>query len=278
MKAGWTPILVALMFMGAAARAAEAPDAPTLELALPPAELGRWYKPQAPRNQWLHLMFALRRELQAVADYAAAGDQTRARRWFDRLAHDYRRIGEMVPEWRDELELALLDRMQAALDDPDELARLQRRLQHSCQGCHREYQLSAGLLYRGPDFDAVKAGGRPFDEAMTGLSQTLNRIIIAFSDSRWTAARQALAVLRRDLDGLAESCTACHRDAAPKARILGPATRKALEALDKALARQDAKGAARPVGEFAVAVCARCHAIHRPLAQLKRLLQRQQGR
>ncbi len=277
MRAGRTLILTALVCLGAAARGDQAPDAPTLELALPPAELGRWYKPQARRNQWLHLMFALRRELQAVADYAAAGDQARARRWYQRLARDYRRIGEMVPEWRDELELALLERMGAALDDPDELARLQRRLAKSCQGCHREYQLSAGLRYRGPDFDSVRVAGRSQAEAMADLSRALNRMIIAFSDGRWAAARQALAGLRRDLDALGESCAACHRDAAPKARILGPATQAALQAIDQALTKQDAKAAARPVGEFAVAVCARCHAIHRPLAQLKRLLQRQQG-
>ena len=36
----------------------------------PPASLEKWYKPANERQVWLHTMFRLRREMQAISEYA----------------------------------------------------------------------------------------------------------------------------------------------------------------------------------------------------------------
>ncbi len=41
----------------------------------PPAELAQWYKPENKRQVWLHNMFKLRREMQAVQFYATEKDK-----------------------------------------------------------------------------------------------------------------------------------------------------------------------------------------------------------
>jgi len=107
---------------------------------------------------------------------------------------------------------------------------------------------------------------------MERLSLILNRIRIASDDQRWTRARQASGALRGELDRLSASCAACHPDPAPQARILGDDSRAVLDALDAALAQKESREAAMKLGEAAVDVCARCHATHRTLSEMKRLL------
>jgi len=250
-------------------------------LELPPASLGQWYRPVAKRDAWLHTMFALRREMQAVTEYAALGDRQRLMQWLDRLEKDYRSIGERVPEWKDELELELFPKMRAA-KSPEELGRLQRKLAMSCQGCHREYKLAAVLRYRTPDFDRVKVESsetleeEDYSRVMQRLTMLVNRIKIASVDDRWPAAQDALEALKVRLEDLGESCGTCHKESAPRERILGAAAEVPLEQVAKGLAAQDTRTTGRFLGEFAVNTCARCHAIHRPLANLRRLLEKAQ--
>ena len=39
----------------------------------PPSTIAQWYKPANKRQVWLHTMFRLRREMQAMGEYAAFG-------------------------------------------------------------------------------------------------------------------------------------------------------------------------------------------------------------
>ena len=45
-----------------------------------PESLAEWYKPKNERQVWLHTMFAMRRELQAIAEYAGSHKGTLAYR------------------------------------------------------------------------------------------------------------------------------------------------------------------------------------------------------
>ena len=49
---------------------------PMVSLKKPPASLEQWYKPANKRQVWLHTMFRLRREMQAIAEYAKQDDPT----------------------------------------------------------------------------------------------------------------------------------------------------------------------------------------------------------
>lgn len=272
MKRGWCCLLLLLIGWGAAVGAEEA----TLEL--PPASLGKWYKPASQRQVWLHTMFRLRREMQAVRWYAAREEQERLQQWSDRLARDYRSIAEMVPEWGDELELEALERLQeaAAAGEFDRIGRSLRRIGTSCSGCHREYRAVAALLYRTPDFGRVTVEDSetleevPYREAMGRLSTLVNRIKIASVDGDRKTALEALSELARRLDDLAAGCSGCHRDAAPRERILGSAHRELLQGLSRSIGAGDRKQTGRRLGELAVTSCARCHGVHRTLSDIRR--------
>lgn len=249
----------------------------SVTLELPPASLGQWYRPAAKRDVWLHTMFALRREMQAVAEYSALGDEVRLGQWLERLEQDYRKIGEMVPEWEDELELELFAQMRKA-ESPEKLARLQRKLGKSCQGCHREYKLSAALLYRTPDFSPVKVENsdtleeQDYDQVMKRLVLLVNRVKIASIDGRKSTGLEALDELQVRLADLAENCSSCHKEQASVGRILGAASKEALEHVRSGLESGDQRTTGRHLGEFAVVVCARCHAIHRFQSDMRSLL------
>ncbi len=244
-----------------------------------PDSLGQWYKPQNKRQVWLHTMFAMRRELQAVREYAAAGDAAGMSRWAEKLSRHYRRLAEMVPEWRDEADVSLLDDLnrQVAAADFAAVRRAAERLENDCRACHREYQALAALRYRWPRFSELRiddghGATQDYRGHMESLSATLNRIKIASEDARWQAARAAYGELRSQLDRLADNCQVCHRDEAPRERVLGADTTETLQQLDQALQAQDANGTGRRLGKAAVQVCARCHGVHRMLSEIQRHL------
>jgi mono/diheme cytochrome c family protein len=245
-----------------------------------PASLAQWYRPANKRQVWLHSMFALRRELQAVTEYSQEGDWPLAAKWGDRLGKHYLSLAEMVPEWQDELDLVNLERMQQALaqQDAEQLRPALRRLEQSCQGCHGDYSALAAARYRGPDFHGLQLN-RPeqapmaFNHLMEQLSLAVNRIKIASEDDRWDAAEQALGQLKGHLNLLQTSCTNCHgKDEAPIERILLQPSRGALAELAESLKQQDPKSSGRYLGQASVEICARCHGVHRSLYELNRFL------
>ena len=251
-------------------------------LPLPPASIAEWYKPQNERQVWLHTMFALRREMQAVAEYGASGDRERLQKWGARFVTHYRKIAEMVPEWRDELDYEALQQLRDAVDhgDPERVAAALKAIGRSCSSCHREYRATTAMIYRTPDFGKIRVQGgsgepaRDYPEVMRELSTLVNRIKIASDDARHAAGLEALALLNRRLDQLALSCGECHRDAPPESRILGDLTREALTGLEQGLTRGDQKLAGRPLGSAAVYAGPRCPATHRAPYDMRERLSR----
>ncbi|MEW8001203.1 MAG: cytochrome c [Candidatus Thiodiazotropha sp.] len=269
------PLLLVLLFIQQDRSIAETERS----IALLPDSLGQWYKPVNKRQVWLHTMFALRRELQAVDEYAAEQELALMRKWSERFVKHFRSLPEMVPEWRDEIELDEAMRLEAAADrgDFDKVASAVSRLQRNCRNCHREYRALAALRYRSPDFSAIGIDNAPesrkeYPAFMEGLSRTVNRIKIASEDMQWSRAAAASARLREDLHHLAASCRSCHKDELPRSRILGEASMRTLDELDSALAGEEPKETGRKLGEAAVVICARCHGLHRTLSDTRNFL------
>ncbi len=240
---------------------------------LPPPELARWYKPDSERQAWLHNMFKLRRELQALRQHAEAGDTQRAAHWLGRLRTHYARIGEMVPDWQDRLAPGLLTRLQAAVDADrlGEVAPLLDELEDNCRACHAEYRAVTALLYRAPDFRSLSADlqGRDVATQMAELGRLVNRIRIASEDGRPQHARQALITLRTEMQRLGERCTTCHE---PAPAYPGPEATVLLETLARTLEQNDVRAQGRALGALAVAACARCHGSHRLAGDVRQAL------
>jgi hypothetical protein len=78
----------------------------------PPASLEKWYKPANKRQVWLHTMFRLRREMQAIREYAEQDDQPGMKKWIARLDKDYNKIADMVPEWKKLIKPRLLPELE----------------------------------------------------------------------------------------------------------------------------------------------------------------------
>jgi nitrate/TMAO reductase-like tetraheme cytochrome c subunit len=243
-----------------------------------PQSLAQWYKPVNKRQVWLHTMFSLRRSLQAVEEYALAGDLELARKWARKIDEKYRQLGEMVPEWKDRLDLERLERLNRVAESGDFTAirSAARDLSEQCRGCHEDYQALVALKYRTPDFSAIDLfeglpGGK-YPQFMQRLSRTVNRIRIAAEDSRWKAAGEAGYQLEDELGVLSHSCIQCHQERDPYERIFGGKTRKAFTDLQRAIAREDVDKLRMSLGEAAVLACARCHSVHKLGSDLKKRL------
>jgi len=242
-----------------------------------PSSIAQWYKPTNKRQVWLHTMFRLRREMQAMGEYAAFEDKARLILWSDKFAKDYRSIGEMVPEWADELEMDWLKRLQIAARSGDfvGVGAAQRKIGNSCGGCHKEYRAVTAALYRGANFDRLMVeDGETMEEltfkkSMVGLSNAMNRIKIAVVDSRFDVAEAAHELMSQRLEDLAGSCGACHKTDRQRDYLLGEENMARVQKLVELIKARESKEAQRALGGVAVEICATCHGIHRTLADLR---------
>lgn len=222
-------------------------------------------------------MFRLRRSMDAIGIYVALEDQPHLKEWAERFLKNYRSIPKMVPEWKDEVDLQWADRLEKAATkgDGEETARAVRKLAVTCRSCHNDYRAVAAAIYRSPDFEQVKVEDsdtleeRPFPKVMEGLSTSLNRVIIAMKDQRYEAAKHNAERLVHRLNDLATSCEQCHEDEAPTARIFGADMNAALDGLAEGIDAQDMEQTGKRLGDIGVNVCARCHGVHRTLADLR---------
>jgi len=252
----------------------------TRTLPLPPESLAQWYPPANQRQVWLHTMFSLRRSMQAVGEYNALGDSKLAARWAERFAKDYKRLAEMVPEWKDEIEIDQADRLVAAAKqgDGDAVGSALRRLGTTCRSCHNENRAIVTLLHRMPDYRDVAVENSdtmeetPYPQHMERLGALMNRVKIAQEDGRHGVAQEAGRSFIAGVKDLANSCGACHQDEAPRERIFGPAIQQALSALDKELQQNSQKGTDEALGTLGAYACGRCHSIHKNSAELRRAL------
>ncbi len=269
------PLLICILMLGMPASGAE-----ELALKLPPASMEKWYKPANKRQVWLHNMFSMRRELQAIKEYADGGDKQHTKKWADRLVKHYRKIAEMVPEWEDELELIWAERLEAAAaaGDLEKVKLSAKKLGRSCTTCHREYRALAVALYRVPDYSKliIKRGNPAkeigFRDAMNELVTYINRIKIAATDGRKEAALQATSDLKDGLHDMGKSCSTCHRGPEPRERILGTQAQQLLTELAQAIRDEDKKATGKNLGTVAVMACAWCHGVHRTAYDIKRLI------
>ncbi|MET0105966.1 MAG: cytochrome c [Sedimenticola sp.] len=249
-------------------------------LTLPPQSIAEWYKPLNERQVWLHTMFGLRREMQAVSEYTQLKDRKLLAKWSGKLAAHYRKISEMVPEWEDELNLAALNSLEAAVAAGDfpGVMKAQRKLGQSCKSCHREYRAVTAALYRTPDFSRQVIANRrsgekqAYGDAMKGMSVLVNRIKISMDDGRTGTAIEILYDFGDRLGDLANSCVSCHEDEGAVERVLGDAAKKSLVELAEGVHKENPKGAGRALGAIAVQVCATCHSVHRTGYDLTRFI------
>lgn len=250
-----------------------------ISLSLPPTSIAAWYKPQNKRQVWLHTMFSLRRSMQAIQEYAALEDAARLDKWSATFLKKYRSIPQMVPEWGDEVELQWADKLEQMVAERQwgEIGKPLKKLGMTCRSCHQEYRAVTAALYRAPQFgeivveDSETLEALSFKDAMVGVTHAMNGFKIAVEDQRKAAATAYLQRFRQRVTDMGSSCESCHKEEAPRARILGEGSMALLDELESKL-QGDEPGIGRKLGEVGVVVCARCHAVHRSLSDLTEVL------
>ena len=278
------PVLIGACFSSAYAE-------PMVSLKKPPASLEQWYKPANKRQVWLHTMFRLRREMQAIAEYAEQGDpavdnKAVMEKWIKRLDKDYNKIADMVPEWEELIKPKLLPELEmfAEKGDTYRLKKTLKMLKRTCDDCHTYYQPLVTATYRSPYYEDISITGvdgktQSFEDNMEHLSESVNRILIALDDGHKVAALQSGKKLAQQLHELGSSCSSCHKDDEyPKERILGKETQQRFEELQLNISEGRVKDSKKLMGEIAVTVCARCHNTHRITSDLRNALLPDDGR
>ncbi len=230
----------------------------------PPTELAKWYKPDNKRQVWLHNMFKLRREMQAVEFYAQKKDAEHLQHWAEELNSHYLKIADMVPTWQKKLALSTLSKLNkaSAENDFESVLVQHNKLQKSCDACHDDYQAITALTYRTPDFSNRQITPElSFVDHMNTLTTQVNQIKISAQDGNKHLALSSLAALNDGMELLGETCVDCHKkDRKPYPSEL---MNKTLSSLKTSLTSGTAKQQGRDLGTLAVLACARCHGTHR---------------
>ena len=230
----------------------------------PPASLAQWYKPENERQVWLHTMFKLRREMQAVQFYAENKDAKHLDKWVALLSEHYLKIGEMVPEWKKNLDVdAIVWLQESAVNNRyQDVSPALDKLNESCESCHKDYRAITAAMYRSPDFSLMEISpSTSLEMHMEALTRQVNQIKIASEDDMQDVALSSLSDLETGMNALGETCSNCHKK---DTRVYpDEAINKTLNSLGESLRTGTLKDQGRELGTLAVLACARCHGTHR---------------
>lgn len=230
----------------------------------PPPALAQWYKPQNKRQVWLHNMFKLRREMQAIEFHAQRQDSENVDKWLTSLEQHYLKIGEMVPSWDNKLDPSLLAKIRQSNQDSnfDKIPSQLEQLATNCQSCHEDFRSVVATLYRAPDFTGITlTDDTKLTVHMDNLSRQINLIKIASSDGLPSVAQGAFTQLSHSMDQLGEICVNCHKNDSQV--YPSPLIKQTLVKLDQALQHGTLKDQGQQLGALAVQACATCHGTHR---------------
>ena len=238
----------------------------------PPASLAQWYKPENKRQVWLHNMFKLRREIQAVRFYSDSNDAKHLEKWVALLSEHYLKIGEMVPEWKKKLNMESITNLQksARSNRYQDVSHALDDLNQSCESCHTDYRVITATMYRAPDFSSIEIdSSTSFKKHMKKLTRQVNQIKIASEDGMRDMALSSLLSLKKGINALGESCSSCHKK---DTRVYpDDAIKKAIAGLGESLRAGTIKDQGRELGTLAVMACARCHGTHRLASDTREL-------
>ena len=230
----------------------------------PPASLAQWFKPENNRQAWLHNMFKLRREMQAVRFYSDNDDAKHLEKWVTLLSEHYLKIGEMVPEWKKKLDMEAITNLQksARSNRYQDVSHALDDLSEGCKSCHDDYRIITATMYRAPDFSLIEISpSTSFKVHMNELSKQVNQVKIASEDGMKDIALSSLSGLKKGINVLGETCSNCHKK---DTKVYpGDTINKTMTSLEESLRTGTLKDQGRELGTLAVLACARCHGTHR---------------
>lgn len=245
---------------------------------LPPASIAQWYKPEHKRQAWLHNMFKLHREMQAIEYYASTGNEKLLAHWSESLNEHYQKIREMVPEWDGRLDQAAIKSL-LKLQQAGSFTQIPGALevvQESCNACHQQFRAVTASLYRAPDFSSLQLNeADTLKTSMQSLNAKINTIKISMQAGDQSRALTALEILRTGMDEMGTLCENCHTfspKAYPDDEMLN-----SLDTLQVQLTLGSLKQQGKALGELAVGACAQCHGTHRISYDTRVLLETSSG-
>ncbi len=230
----------------------------------PPTELAQWYKPENKRQVWLHNMFKLRREMQAVELYANNQDEKHLAQWSEQLSEHYVKIADMVPKWRKKLNVRAMSQLSEAskAQDYEKVLTQLGEIQQSCDSCHDDFQAITALTYRAPDFSKTKVTEQhSFVQHMDSLTKQVNQIKISAQDGFTELALLSVDELDKSMNELGQVCSDCHKKDSKS--YPDETMNKTLASLKTSISSGTLKEQGRYLGTLAVLACARCHGTHR---------------
>ena len=180
----------------------------------PPESLAQWYKPHNKRQVWLHNMFKLRRQMQAIAFYADIKHEKNLKKWTKQFSEHYIKIATMVPQWAKKIDRDALSALHNKVKNNNyqEIDLPLKEIEQTCNNCHDDYRAITAIKYRAPDFSKLQVNSKAYSYHMKKLSHTVNQIKIASVDNMKDIANESFHNLESGIIELGKTCINCHKN------------------------------------------------------------------
>ncbi|MFC1716624.1 hypothetical protein ACFL6S_23350 [Candidatus Poribacteria bacterium] len=231
----------------------------------PPASLDKYYPPEAEGPQYLFAMFAVEGPLMGFMTHLQGGDMAKAKEYFETFKAEYKRVAEMVPEWRvhywpDEP----VNNLEAALGsgNPAAVGPAVGALMQSCTRCHNETMSAVWARYQKP---LAELGEFMFD--LVGPMGAVNTYT---AEGEFGKARGAFGLFQERMDELAESCGSCHDT--ERAYYVSADVQALMKTVADAL-EAEAPNAEKILGtmqKIGAENCYKCHKVHIPISNIQK--------
>jgi cytochrome c556 len=181
----------------------------------------------------------------------------------------------MVPEFKDEVDIKLLQKLKKSASDKDynAVSATLRQLDKTCNSCHNDYRATTVLLYRSADFKSHKittqTGKIAYKKYMLELTHTINRIKIAVTDDLPQNAKEQIKELKQGIVNLSKDCDTCHLQKSQSQDYLNQTIINKIGQLQIHLKEGNKKDLNKTLGYIAVNACATCHGTHRIAYDIK---------
>ncbi|MBI4283368.1 MAG: hypothetical protein HY663_02725 [Chloroflexi bacterium] len=247
-----------------------------------PASLDNYFPPKAPAPVWLLEMFNLSGPFGGIGSDLQEGDIKGAQANYDAFKAQYTKMAGMVPEWTARFPQAPVDALGQALasGDPAKVGPAMGQVGAVCGSCHELYMVKTQQKYHWPDFRQIKVTDPLTKESLTwgeymwGVEGAFSSALNDLQQGQLDKARQNFDAFKTRFKTLSEACSFCH--ATPRAYFVDASVQGMIDQAGKAFAATPPDG--KTIGELAGAIgnesCAKCHWVHYPSVNAKRILEK----
>ena len=239
----------------------------------PPKSLSKYYPPENKQSKWIQQMHKMSNHFGGVFVNLKEKDYINVDMHADKLAEEYKKTSEMVPEWEEYFDIKAAEDFVAAAKTHDivKAGKASGGLGKTCGKCHAEQEVSVWAKFHWPSFHKIKVTDPisekeiEFNDYMGSISTSFKGVTVNFGEGQYDRAATALKVFKSRYMELKSTCSKCHATQDVKRFYVGKDADTAFAGLSQELNSEKPNPGKfwKNIGLIGKTGCKHCHLVHR---------------